>query len=1108
MESARKMEKGTCEESQEESLKALTDRTERTLSQILLLSISLCVIICAGVILVIVLFPGRNSSEVVVKNQRCHLLTSLQKSVEEIMSLFKNQWKSPGDLVAQESNPPHEACLVVVEPKKEEHRKKRRDVNAFVEMKRRREKEKIHKRRADARYRTIRDEYLRCKKESKEGATCEKIYEKLLDIVRDIDDKYVTMNKWMQQVHEKKEENVAKSTNINVYSYATKIDVKNMMNPNQTSHDGDSSASSSESTQPPVVEPVESTETVAIVKPNEEEGEVKQEAEDMKDPILERFSAFSSKVNVPSVKIHEDLGNPFNRESFMRKLIPSLSHEQGKHVSATEEEIAVNEVDFRSYDREVKAWRKSMEFDQAASGPFFALCEDYMKQKTPAHQPVIPLKPDGNRPQNVPIAPTFNPFWPALPTSNAHHQSVNVPVTGEASKATSQVIINPASTTGMQAICFIPQTGHQTQMQSSSMWGAPSSINYGQYYIKPRTTTQENDGKSADIVGNGFSSNNQPIYCSFMPSMAVPSVFLMNKSFQRSLGDSESPRVDRLYATVPSALGATNGTQGDEETMYCDEDGTISCRTGGQCIPTERWCDSEVDCMDASDELMCSCKERLNPKYVCDGYLDCPFGEDEMGCFRCEKNSFSCFDTPEDFEKHDGKTSDFLCFTTKDRCDGIDNCLTGKDERDCGILAQDFQSHSDFFSSNIKGILFINHEGAWYPVCGESIHWAENACPSIDERSAQKFRTSFIDINLPGPFVNEKRSFDISDDSFVPFCSGKILNVECEKMKCGMKFSAKPNKDDVVGSTRVVGGLQAESLDWPFIVAIYKNGIFVCGGTIFTNHWIITAAHCADRYHRHYFEVSAGMLRKNSYSPITQITKISHVIPHHGYSREGMQNDIALLRTEVPLRFNKYVRPICLPADGRTANGDDWRLQGPKPGSLCTALGWGAIREKGPAADQLQEVQIPILSECKDDVDNEGNSLCAGEKSGGRDACQGDSGGPLLCPSMNNSDEWYLAGVVSHGEGCARPNEPGVYTRVALYLEWIHQHVNASTLPAQQPKQQCPGFMCVWGGMRCIPRSYHCDQQIDCLVSAFNSFFSYIFPRVVKGVTRDFFSQK
>ena len=61
-------------------------------------------------------------------------------------------------------------------------------------------------------------------------------------------------------------------------------------------------------------------------------------------------------------------------------------------------------------------------------------------------------------------------------------------------------------------------------------------------------------------------------------------------------------------------------------------------------------------------------------------------------------------------------------------------------------------------------------------------------------------------------------------------------------------------------------------------------------------------------------------------------------------------------------------------------------------------------------------------------------AICAG--SGGKDACLGDSGGPLVWSDEQNHQS-YLIGVVSWGEGCGRPEYPGVYTRVTEFLDWI-----------------------------------------------------------------------
>ena len=64
--------------------------------------------------------------------------------------------------------------------------------------------------------------------------------------------------------------------------------------------------------------------------------------------------------------------------------------------------------------------------------------------------------------------------------------------------------------------------------------------------------------------------------------------------------------------------------------------------------------------------------------------------------------------------------------------------------------------------------------------------------------------------------------------------------------------------------------------------------------------------------------------------------------------------------------------------------------------------------------------------------------LCAGHPQGGRDACRGDSGGALLLQDLRTLT-WTAVGVVSSGHGCGRREFPGLYTRLASYLDWIEE---------------------------------------------------------------------
>lgn len=65
---------------------------------------------------------------------------------------------------------------------------------------------------------------------------------------------------------------------------------------------------------------------------------------------------------------------------------------------------------------------------------------------------------------------------------------------------------------------------------------------------------------------------------------------------------------------------------------------------------------------------------------------------------------------------------------------------------------------------------------------------------------------------------------------------------------------------------------------------------------------------------------------------------------------------------------------------------------------------------------------------------------CAYDPHTMNDSCQGDSGGPLQYFTEGNSTVAVVVGVVSFGISCGNLL-PGIYTRVAYYLDWIESIV-------------------------------------------------------------------
>ena len=233
---------------------------------------------------------------------------------------------------------------------------------------------------------------------------------------------------------------------------------------------------------------------------------------------------------------------------------------------------------------------------------------------------------------------------------------------------------------------------------------------------------------------------------------------------------------------------------------------------------------------------------------------------------------------------------------------------------------------------------------------------------------------------------------------------------------------------------RIIGGQPAPVGAYPWQVSIgladrpASLGHF-CGGTILNSKWVLTAAHCVDRVPTaDRIQIKYGM---NFLSRDGGISKVAEIVINRSWNRPTFTNDLALLRLSDSLSNVVPLRPL------QPQEADPLASEG----VLAVVSGWGLTQESGAPSDTLQHVGVQIVSNviCNAPQAYGGRitdeMLCAGFVQGGRNLCQGDSGGPLM--AFDRKGGYVLAGVVSWGEGCARPNKFGVYSRVALFSQWI-----------------------------------------------------------------------
>jgi secreted trypsin-like serine protease len=244
---------------------------------------------------------------------------------------------------------------------------------------------------------------------------------------------------------------------------------------------------------------------------------------------------------------------------------------------------------------------------------------------------------------------------------------------------------------------------------------------------------------------------------------------------------------------------------------------------------------------------------------------------------------------------------------------------------------------------------------------------------------------------------------------------------------------------------KIVGGQAAADGAYPWQVSLEVSWIadpglaHFCGGSLYSDRWVVTAAHCVEGLTAKDVTVAVG---SNRLIPGVTRRNVNRIIVKSEYNRKPHDSDIALLELRSPVKLGKNVKAIPLLASDANLT----------VGTMVTVTGWGATREDGETVRSLRFVNVPLVERktCNMPLAYDGDvtetMLCAGSMAGGKDSCQGDSGGPLV---LGAGESAVLAGIVSWGHGCAEANKVGVYTKVPVFAQWVKDCVDSGGAAAK-----------------------------------------------------------
>uniref|UniRef100_A0A3Q2T368 Transmembrane serine protease 3a n=1 Tax=Fundulus heteroclitus TaxID=8078 RepID=A0A3Q2T368_FUNHE len=196
------------------------------------------------------------------------------------------------------------------------------------------------------------------------------------------------------------------------------------------------------------------------------------------------------------------------------------------------------------------------------------------------------------------------------------------------------------------------------------------------------------------------------------------------------------------------------------------------------------------------------------------------------------------------------------CVSTLAQCDGTMDCENYEDELGCVRL------------SGKNSVLQVQKRGEWMTVCSEE--WnnqlGKSACKQLGYSRFTLCKTQCS--------------------------SGMVTTLKC--IECG----SRP-----LYNTRIVGGNISKLGQFPWQVSLLFRSEHLCGGSIITSRWILTAAHCVYGFENSsLWTVHVGLIEQPIHG--AQSLAVKSIVYHAQYQPKGLDYDIALMGLEEPLVFN------------------------------------------------------------------------------------------------------------------------------------------------------------------------------------------------------------